>query len=254
MLSVYKMNVEEWNELVCYENVYFEKFTELMEEVKHGHITLEEAGDDLRLHLHNVNEIEFPVVATENGTDIFQLCIEMLMQPELSMTHTVMCTKCDIVLTSEPKNMVMWHCVPANWKKSAYTSGSYRYASLQSWIPVMLKQPLRKKCSQCQGNLEGHTTYHEFPSFIAFEVGRVSLKFDTVITLQEQKYRLCGIIYHGGFHFTSRIISDDGSVLRYDGMNNRGTCQYEGQLDSMGITTLHGLNGRSESVAMYYKI
>lgn len=35
----------------------------------------------------------------------------------------------------------------------------------------------------------------------------------------DQHYRLCGVIYHGGHHFTARVIETSGRVWSYDSVN-----------------------------------
>ncbi|KAH9831732.1 uncharacterized protein C8Q71DRAFT_714924 [Rhodofomes roseus] len=60
------------------------------------------------------------------------------------------------------------------------------------------------------------------PIFIAFNVYQADntklSKQLTLPTLQGQvDYRLVGVIYFGGFHFTCRIISTDGKIWFNDG-------------------------------------
>jgi len=46
-----------------------------------------------------------------------------------------------------------------------------------------------------------------------------------------------GLIYHGDFHFTSRIIGNDNNVWHHDGMK-RSTCENEGDFDSFSTKKL----------------
>ena len=57
------------------------------------------------------------------------------------------------------------------------------------------------------------------------------------MTVYGTRYALRGVIYGGGFHFTSRIVSKDQHVYRYDGIHDR-KAQHEGHFrdikDSIG--------------------
>lgn len=44
------------------------------------------------------------------------------------------------------------------------------------------------------------------------------------------KLKLRGVIYGGQFHFTSRIISPDGSIWYHDGMTTQSSCSRQGSI------------------------
>ena len=53
---------------------------------------------------------------------------------------------------------------------------------------------------------------------------------------------------------TSRVVTPAGDVLFYDGMVDDGMCSYDGNLNSMTVTSLHETRGRAMSMAVYYKV
>ncbi|KAI0793102.1 hypothetical protein BC629DRAFT_1261903, partial [Irpex lacteus] len=67
-------------------------------------------------------------------------------------------------------------------------------------------------------------------------------------------YRLIGIIYYGGVHFTSRVIDSDGRVWYYDGIETQHTCQYEGTVADIEYERLTSAKSRVYSTVIYARI
>lgn len=47
------------------------------------------------------------------------------------------------------------------------------------------------------------------------------------------KLRLRGIVYGGGYHFTSRVIDVDGTIWFHDGQVTKSTCRRDGSLNRL---------------------
>ncbi|KAA1479973.1 hypothetical protein DENSPDRAFT_746363, partial [Dentipellis sp. KUC8613] len=46
-------------------------------------------------------------------------------------------------------------------------------------------------------------------------------------------YKLKGVIYLGGNHFTARIVGNKGEVWYHDGIGTKHNSEYEGQLPNL---------------------
>ncbi|KAH9914541.1 uncharacterized protein B0H18DRAFT_886914 [Fomitopsis serialis] len=80
-------------------------------------------------------------------------------------------------------------------------------------------------------------------------------KHISVHTQQGQiEYRLAGIIYFGGFHFTCRIISADNHIWCNDGRDMGSRCESQGTLKAMETHMLKTMGNRNVSVAIYVRI
>lgn len=252
--SVYKSDVENWDNNVRLENKLFEKFTELMESVENKDKSKEEARDNLRYHFHQRHPEYFPIEATDNGTSIDNLCTEMFMQSEPIMTYNTLCTVCDTLYDTEEGSSILWDCNEVIWKNSPLRKGTYKYSSLQSWIPVLTSQKTHMQCPTCNIGLQRNITYDIFPTFIPFNIYSATINIEPELIIQEQHYRLCGIIYHGKFHFTARVITTDDKVWYYDGMEKKGDCQYQGTLKELSSANLRKIKGRQATIAIYVKL
>ncbi|KAK7682441.1 hypothetical protein QCA50_014646 [Cerrena zonata] len=253
LLGAYKDDVVGWNETVKDENASLALFTQLIDQTKSEEKTLEQARDQLRQYFHSINPVYFPVLATTSGTGIDNLCSEMFVQPQPIMTVNLTCISCDLIYQYHDTGFRVWDCAPGFWRGNIHRQGSYKYAPLQSWIPVLLHEMTRQRCPDCNSHLQRHYHYDIFSSFLAFNVFLSLPKLDSEIDIQGKLYRLCGVVYHGDFHFTSRIMTADSKVWHYDGMTRQGVCKYEGLLENMEPSVLRKAYGKTMSMALYIK-
>ncbi|KAF8076939.1 hypothetical protein FPV67DRAFT_1399596, partial [Lyophyllum atratum] len=61
-------------------------------------------------------------------------------------------------------------------------------------------------------------------------------------------YQLAGVIYHGRYHFTCRVVTSVGVVWAYDGMARGGSMIRE---DSIANVNLRTLGFRNAIMAVY---
>ena len=99
----------------------------------------------------------------------------------------------------------------------------------------------RLVCSECISRLTSITKYQHAPNVLLFSITQDHISISKSIKIrtcdEPNRFYLVGIVYHGGFHFTSRIIAPDGSVWFHDGQLGR-ICQYEKQLEDFDIDKL----------------
>ena len=62
---------------------------------------------------------------------------------------------------------------------------------------------------------------------------------------------LRGIVYHGGYHFTSRIVTSDQQIWYHDGINTGKICLRDGLLKSQSKDRLRVCRGRDLVLAVY---
>ena len=70
----------------------------------------------------------------------------------------------------------------------------------------------------------------------SFEINSKNIKISKTLKFVQDSETVVldirGLIYHGDFHFTSRIIGNDSNVWYHDGMMTGSTCEIEGDFDS----------------------
>jgi len=63
-------------------------------------------------------------------------------------------------------------------------------------------------------------------------------------------YQLKGLVYHGAFHFTSHMVTSDGSVWFHDGQLG-ANCQYEKKLNEFTGMELRRCHNHQMSLVVY---
>jgi len=67
---------------------------------------------------------------------------------------------------------------------------------------------------------------------------------------QSHRFQLKGVVYHGGFHFMCRIITENNDVWYHDGQLGPN-CRYENKLSDFSETDLNSCGGRQVSLIIY---
>ena len=112
------------------------------------------------------------------------------------------------------------------------------------------------KCVTCRSNLIYNLNIDNDPTFLVLSWSDpgIKVKWEHKILFNEQQYRLCGLIYLGNFHFTARIVQNDGSVWYHDGIRTGNKCAYEGHIDSMTTRKLNNAHNKACIMAIYIQI
>ena len=69
----------------------------------------------------------------------------------------------------------------------------------------------------------------------------------------ESGIKLCGLLYFGNIHFTSRIISLEGDVWYHDGMEMSSECPSQGYRKCMKDPDWQTCYGRKVVMSIYVK-
>ena len=99
-----------------------------------------------------------------------------------------------------------------------------------------------QSCPECMCDMITSCFYTKIPGVLIVEYPESNTQTSHIIEYNSDVgtvfFHLRGIIYYGGFHFTSRIISSEGTVWHHDGMEAGGSCQPNGSLSAI---TEHGI-------------
>jgi len=82
-------------------------------------------------------------------------------------------------------------------------------------------------------------SFKTIPSVLVFEINSRNIKISKTLKFEQEGETVVlnvrGLIYHGDFHFTSRIIGTDGIVWYHDGMTTGDSCENEGDLEKLSL-------------------
>ncbi|KAF8333781.1 hypothetical protein F5887DRAFT_893062 [Amanita rubescens] len=118
------------------------------------------------------------------------------------------------------------------------------------------KEDIIRKCNLCHNNQYRQFEFAVALPIIALDVSGYLIEinggFCVTIDNEEHRYVLRGIIYFSNYHFTSRIIYENGMTWFHDGIATGDNLIYDGMIDT--ISNRYQCRGKNASIAIYTKI
>ena len=134
-------------------------------------------------------------------------------------------------------------------------SAAKSYADIASWMHD-LRDETTRTCLVCAEKMALiHQIKYPLPLIaLEFQDFNIPISYDFNISISNSNilYKLCGIIYFGDSHFTSRVIYDNGMVWFHDGIDTGQTLKYEGMIHNLK-GSLNACGNKKASVAIYAK-
>jgi hypothetical protein len=206
-----------------YLGILGDKFNHVLQ----GKSSLEDVRDQIRVSLHHLNPNVFPM--GHIGASVDSLAEVMLRPERIVASSQVTCTVCEY---KEPKLDDFLTYVVHNLR---HTNANI--------LQYMQRRRYRESCPVCGNTMTVCIFYNKTPVILMFSYDNTSNtkvinKIQTFIGEESTIFHLRGLIYSGGYHFTSRIVSLDGQVWYHDGIRTGGTCLYDGKFKAMSDTDL----------------
>ena len=129
--------------------------------------------------------------------------------------------------------------------------------STSHWL-CSLEHETHEKCPDCSCALKQPTSFKSAPNVLVFEINSKNIKISKTLKFVQDSETVIldirGLIYHGDFHFTSRIIGNDNIVQYHDGMTTGSTCKNEGDFDSFSTKKMLKCKGRQLILVVYARV
>ena len=178
---------------------------------------MDDARDRIRLKLTAMDPQSFPNDTT-HGTDIFTLCGTILCEKNNHYDRQFVCETCGErnAATSQHSDIYsfsLFQCATRQWNKRYNRQKVIKQRTADHWLQANLQETTRFKCLTCHGDIYSELVFKQIPQFICFYLNKnIAVKWTHLLTMKGNKYRICGLIYFGSFHFTSRSVSPNGDV------------------------------------------
>ena len=235
-------------------NIFLHALCEQIDNVNNNSCTFEEGRDLVRQLLHEAQPDEFTIRGS-TGTDICELVKSVLQNSLIKSAWTPYCSHCQEYTRSVPESnplLCLYRTdLPTSLGRSRLTT-----TETSTWIQHAMVSTRNHKCATCRSNLIYNLNIDNDPTFLVLSWSDpgIKVKWEHKILFNEQQYRLCGLIYLGNFHFTARIVQNDGSVWYHDGIRTGNKCAYEGHIDSMTTRKLSNAHNKACIMAIYIQI
>ena len=206
-----------------------------------GSKSLESTRDDLRRYLQHVSPRNFTWGRFSSVTSILQY---LLSTPSTTIQTTMRC-----------KNNHVIENRASNTNFCLLSLPSPAPADIATWMST-LSEETNITCSSCTEKLVmNHKFMYPSLPLIALDFSghniQINYDFDVSIDDRNIQYKLCGIIYFGDSHFTSRILYDN-MVWFHDSVVTGQTTIYEGIVHDL-LDSLNTCRGKDASLVVYVK-
>jgi hypothetical protein len=224
LFDIWKDNQREWSTIFRNINQHCTTLSEGFLETFRGNITFEQFRDHFRSILHMQNPVMFPTGT--HGISVAALAQEMFKVNYNVASSQHQCPRCDYAeMPIDDKLSYVLHA-----------DDSTRH-STHNWIST-ISQSTHRRCPECKIKMKQVVFYNDIPHIIVLEYPFKDIETSHTLEFVAEDgaikiLKLRGIIYHGGYHFTSRIISTNHQVWYHDGITTGSSCTKDGTLANM---------------------
>jgi len=106
--------------------------------------------------------------------------------------------------------------------------------------------------------MEEPINFKSVPNVLVFKINSRNIKVSKTLKFEQKDETVTigvrGLIYHGDFHFTSRIIGTDGIVWYHDGMTTGSGCENEGDFDKFSSKSMLKCKGKKLILVVYARV
>jgi len=204
-------------------------------------ISFENARDNVRAKLHAKYPTEFPT--GQLGTSAVNLSMELL-KPIGSVAYSqVVCLNCQ---HEGPKvNDKLNYVIHVDSSISDSTSNCMQQIGVR----------VRNKCPNCNLQLMQQIQYTTLPNLLVLEYSTSNIVTSHEIWVKVndelKALHLRGIVYYGGYHFTSRFISECGTAWYHDGITTGGVLHRDRDIKSILDVDMRRCAGKDLIFAIY---
>jgi hypothetical protein len=193
-----------------------------------GQASFETARDTIRHKIHSQSPTQFPYGT--RGTSVAALTSAIFSPHNFVAISSPECTNCEY---SEPSiddslEFVLYEKDDSP-KSTCHWLGSFEHET-------------HERCPQCFSAMMQPISFKTIPSVLVFEINSRNIKVSKTLKFEQEGETVVldvrGLVYHGNFHFTSRIIGTDGIVWYHDGMTTGSSCENEGDFDKFSSKKL----------------
>src|ERR1700683_2627242 len=209
-----------------------------------GQASFETARDTIRHEIHSQSPAQFPYGT--RGTSVSVLTSAILAPQNFVAISSPECTNCEYSEASidDRLNFVLYE------KEDTPKSTSHWLRSLE--------HETHERCPQCFSAMMQPISFKSAPNVLIFEINSRNIKLNKTLKFEQEGETVVldvrGLIYHGDFHFTSRIIGTDGIVWYHDGMTTGSSCENEGDFDKFSSRNLLKCKGKKLILVVYARV
>jgi hypothetical protein len=210
LYNIWELKPDRWTRrFKMIQNKYLSDLIDGFIKVSTKEKSFEVVRDEIRNQLNDFNATLFPT--GRRGASVASLAIEMFKTDKILASSRLVCMNCDYYNDAEIENRSGYILQPR----------VDQTGSTNKWI-LELHKRTSLTCPECSEKMEQPISYYQAPKILILEYPQYNIATSHVIRIKDHNENdtelyLRGIVYHGGYHFTSRIIEEDGKIWYHDG-------------------------------------
>jgi len=241
--GIWSNNPCEWSDIFGDINPYMRMLSHGFDMHLHDRTTIENVRDSIRHKLNVMNDDMFPMDHT--GMSIADLADVMLSSSTTVADTLFRCMDCG-------------HCFKGPRGLSSYfielqmKSLNIQHSdSIADIFERFVNRDISRMCNKCDGAIRREICFNDIPKIFVFHLPHSTVKINPKMKIGGKVFRLRGIVYHGEYHYTARVISVNQNVWFHDGMNTGNSTLPQGLLDKSFMSELNKCSGKSVELIVY---
>jgi hypothetical protein len=225
------------------QNEYLTALVDGFDLVSKGEKSFENVRDSIRTKLNVFDAQRFPTGRT--GTSVAMLAIDMFKTRHVIASTQLVCPDCEFYDDAEV------------YSRRGYVLQPHidQSGSTKDWI-LTLHDKTSRVCPDCSSKLEKPILYYKAPDILFLEYSHQDIEISHVISVRDHKNNLTnlhlkGVVYLGGYHFTSRIVSETGDIWYHDGKTTKRSTSDNGHIKIIHDSELRECNGNDMVLVVY---
>ena len=242
LFSIWVSKPKKWKKIFKDSNQYLSTLHDGFQKYLNGVGTLETARDAVRTLLYDNNPILFP--SGHRGCSVSALATQMFYPVFKVPKLHLKCSHCDhtVIINSNRVGRVMHVAHSAT-------------GSISQILENHMCHQSHDVCGNCNAPLETKIHFSDPHKIYAVDVTDRHVSLSRTVKIHGSTcattLHLKGLVYHGDYHFTSRIIDNSGNIWFHDGMTTGKIALKEGKFGSVSQPNLKECRNKQLCLALY---
>jgi hypothetical protein len=241
--GIWSGNVNQWSMTFQNMNRYMRMLSQGFDMHLHDRKTIENVRDGIRHELNITDADAFPM--GPRGMRIADLAHVMLSTSAPIAETIFKCVDCGCISAGASRlstYFIEFQISSLNIQPSDSVSNIFRR---------YVNRECSRKCDECDGAVRRELCFDDIPKILVFHLPHTSVKISSKMKVGGKVLRLRGVVYHGDYHYTARVVSIDESVWFHDGMHTGNSTLSHGSLGKLSRSELNKCRSKNIELVIY---
>ena len=242
LFNIWATKPKKWKKIFQESNQYLSTLHDGFQKYLRGVSTLEAARDSVRTLLHENNPVLFP--SGHTGCSVSALSTQMFYPVFKVPQLHLQCSHCNHTI------MINSNCIGRLMHVAHSATGS-----ISQILESHMCHQSQHVCGNCNAPLGTRIHFSDTHKIYAIDVTDRNVTLSRTVKIQGSvratTLHLKGLVYHGGYHFTCRIVDESGNIWFHDGMTTGRILIKDGKIGSVSQPNLKKCRNKKLCLVIY---